>query len=414
MSSGEQDSVLSRRDFLRVALAAAGAGFVLGKRMPGGEGVVKIGMGSPDRATEDQIEIYGEETPFNQEQLDELKESINKEAAQTDKDTFYVTFGATKTAMETFKSKEGKEKGSLQSYIKVLKMRMNEILSPLGLRMDVRRLIIMEDNVQFPRSHMADYSENGFRDSDGTWVFEDTPQNWMTDLHELGHSTIRLPDGYGVDYAGPDDYKLFEGIPKHWRAYYSWYRQDYKFDLMTRLPQSAGGSLNMGRYFAADLLRRKHLGVLHDLAWVSKHRGMNPEWPAEFPDIVDLNFIRWDGQVIEIEKVEIYGTERDWSKESGYNKIMIEEPVYVGDGKGLASKNLFRLKEGKFIDPANATLLVKTLGKDGQWYWRWMDGRDFIIPALEMPEQSRVQMRIPVNNFTPFSDEKRMNEIVYA
>ncbi len=368
----------------------------------------------------DEIETFGDERPLAYFELERLRLQLNDEQKEMDSSAFYLTVGATQESILSFKQ----DKENLQTYLKRLEEKWNEILLPLNMNFVVRRVIIVDDETIFPRSRNPTYVNDGFSDSDGTWIFgKDDGYNWnnyyseilglnIAHLHELGHAVLHLQDGYSVDYNGRKDLSMLNDLSEQWREYHSYMRPEYSHDLMTLGPD-ASQYLDLSPFWISEIDKRLREGTIHDLSAISEGQGLNPDkWSTDFPEKVTIKPLISDDAILSVTSMEIYASSLDGSGSSGYSKIMEESSVYIGVGLEISTASLFKGTE--FVNVADSTLLVRVTDTSGQTHWRWLDIRDFIMAKRTVLDSSVVQMFVRVVDSNDSPQDPAVWKIEYS
>lgn len=361
----------------------------------------------------DNLETYGENQPLNQESLNAVVEIINRGDNTKAEDTFYSTIGVTKSTYDSFNDDYDE---SFQSYLLRSEDKYNEILTPEGFNFKVRRVIIVEDGVDFPRSHHQGYTNFGFKDSDGTWYFYNQyrpdeysyydPESQVDIglLHELGHSTLHVQDGYTLDFNGPHDAIAFENseysIPNEWRTYHAQTRPDLRGIMI------AGTESHLDEFTALILKYRLQKGLIHDDQLLIKQSYLS----AIFPDQVELHLFDSESKPInqqDIESIKIYRTQLARNATGGIDKELMAEPIYEGTDLTLVPDELFPSEEG-LIKHYDGLLFIVVETKTGP-VWRWLDLRDFsrlkLMQETGTPVSNDLSVVMASGNDTPDDPE---------
>ncbi|GMR19339.1 MAG: hypothetical protein BMS9Abin34_474 [Patescibacteria group bacterium] len=356
----------------------------------------------PSSQVVDGLLTYGQERSLTGEEFTDLIKFLNADPLAVDEDTYYATFLASETALQTFAQDEGE---SLQAYlvrhVAWMSREFKEADPPIEGGLAVRRLIVLADGVFKSDwdTRGFDYAAHGLLDSDGAWSFIETyePENsayynrdFVIDfglLHEWTHSILHLPDHYALDYhASHDIYNVLEGIPEAWQYYWAGLRPG-----ISRNGFAGGGSgFTLRRYSALQLQDRRDRGIAHDIDRIRFEMG----FLAQVPQVSVLDF----GPDFAQAQVLIYQSQdcppEHTDRAASSCKILAADPVSDGllDDRGrIAIGNLFAEYEIR-VPIKEGVLFVKVINGEETWF-RWMDIRDFNL-AYWQGYQGKAVMRL--------------------
>lgn len=424
-SSEKSKPILSRREAIRVGTAGFATGFlgfILGRgqqspptetpRHPAVATATPMAPSSPATTeptkilpTEtpikkelapklvDGMETWGAEKPLSREEARSLIDQLNSKQTEVRPDTYYGSFFITKSVLAEFvKDNQGE---SYQSFLARHEQTLNKMLGrdDYPTKIKFRRLVILADDTSIGQQEfVADV-----KDSDGGWTFY-TPYKPSASsyydtqekidyglLHEIGHSTLHLPDGYSVDFDNINSAAV-QDLTKEWQSYHGSWRPDIGLDLMSAEKHSikTHTQLQLNRRLPNDVHNRANQ---KEAAWA---------FPSEVPAVVNFDF----GTGLAGSRVEIYRSyevdpdkrESHFTRKKDLRSLGIIEISQNGK-VSLEKDQLFPTTPEQMIEAESAVLLFKFGHGQGKKYFRWMDVRDFNI-AYWLGKRDEVTMKI--------------------
>src|SRR3989344_3178950 len=265
-----------------------------------------------------------------------------------------------------------------------------------NVRYRLHRLLVIQDSVIPPASFDPGWVKNGFTDCDGLYRLDNNYQPIRQDvtfwdditktdfgvIHEQFHTTLHLSDQYALDYnEEPHNHHVTSNLPLGWQLYNGLTRNDYAYDILTGLPPISGRKQDwkVGPYTALLLNRRNRNHINHDFAYLFRTEFIG--FPAVWPETITLLPKTITHQELSVVRAECFRTK---SGNDGYHKLLPADPqpIRTNQGKPEFSPNvLFSSNEG-VIKTTEGTVLFLFTDSQGLQHFRWMDVRDFSIPAL--------------------------------
>lgn len=341
-----------------------------------------------------EVVVYGEKEAIDQEGFEllksEFKKQIIEKSREYDKYTVYATVYITEDAYAAWKSRNADYFSFINKHIQWLNSKVQYII-PGGVVL--REVIVVKNGINVPMSLdvTQKYEQNKLPGTDGTFLQVDPNYDGTSgyydesigidrgEIHELAHKLLLLPDDYSLDVNPKENMPIpapLQDIPKHWQTYHAGYRNDL----------SRGNIMGTGVYdrflpYSEFLLKTRVIeNRVHDY---QKSLQECLYFTAKFPQNITMRFFDKQGQHIQIDHVEIYGTQSDPTPTDGYGKKIVEQPKYIGGIDNIDPISLFEVIDGNVVQYAQATLFVKIYGIDGSTYFRWLDIRDFHLPYMK-------------------------------